>query len=99
MRDRKRGIYAFFSGTSLCYSALFSADRHDELLELLALDPKPIWPYMVWGARVLAARGQVDAAIAYVRERAGSTTSLETIARFAEAELLKAGRLSLWGPL
>jgi hypothetical protein len=92
LRERKRGTYAFFSGTTLCYSTLFSAGRHDELLELLALDPHPIWQYMVWAARVLAARGQVDDAIAYVRERAGSTTSLETIARFAEAELLKAGR-------
>lgn len=90
--ERKRGTYAFFSGTTLCYSALFSAGRHDELLELLALDPKPIWPYMVWGARVLAARGQVDDAIAYVRDRGGSTTSAETIARFAEETLLKAGR-------
>lgn len=92
LRERKRGTYAFFSGTTLCYSALFSAGRHDELLELLALDPKPIWQYMVWGARVLAARGQVDDAIAYVRERGGSTTSLETIACFAEETLLKAGR-------
>ncbi|MDE2296675.1 MAG: hypothetical protein KGL99_11210 [Burkholderiales bacterium] len=92
LRERERGTYAFFSGTTLCYSALFKADRHDELLELLALDPRPIWQYMVWGARALAARGQVDEAIAYVRERAGSTTSLETIARFAEDALLKAGR-------
>ncbi|MBS0304730.1 MAG: hypothetical protein JSR43_05035 [Proteobacteria bacterium] len=92
LRERKRGTYAFFSGTTLCYSALFKAGRHDELLELLALDPRPIWPYLVWGARVLEARGQVDEAIAYVREHAGSTTSLETIARFAEDALLKAGR-------
>jgi hypothetical protein len=92
LRERKRGTYAFFSGTTLCYSALFKAGRHDELLELLAMDPRPIWQYLVWGARVLAQRGQVDDAIAYVRERAGSTTSLETIARFAEAELLRAGR-------
>jgi len=92
LRERKRGTFAFFPGTSLCYSALFSAGRHDEVLELLALDPSPIWPYLVWGARVLATRGQVDAAIGYVRERAGSTTSLETIARFAEEALLNAGR-------
>ena len=92
LRERKRGTYAFFSGTTLCYSALFKAGRHDELLELLALDPRPIWPYLIWGARVLEARGQVDEAIAYVREHAGSTTSLETIARFAEDALLKAGR-------
>ena len=92
LRERKRGTYAFFSGTTLCYSALFKAGRHDELLELLALDPRPIWPYLIWGARVLEARGQVDEAIAYLREHAGSTTSLETIARFAEDALLKAGR-------
>ena len=92
LHERKRGTYAFFSGTTLCYGALFKAGRHDELLELLAMDPRPIWPYLVWGARVLVARGQVDEAIAYVREHAGSTTNLETIARFAEDALLKAGR-------
>ena len=92
LRERKRGTYAFFSGTTLCYSALFKAGRHDELLDLLAMDPHPIWQYMVWGARVLAARGQVDEAIAYVRDRAGSTTRIETISRFAEDVLLKANR-------
>lgn len=90
--ERKRGTYAFFSGTTLCYSALFKASRHDELLELLAMDPRPIWQYLVWGARVLSARGQVDEAIAYVREHAGTSTSLESIARFAEGALLKADR-------
>ena len=92
LRERKRGTYAFFSGTTLCYSALFKADRHDQILELLAMDPRPIWPYLVWGAKVLAHRGQIDEAIAYLRERAGSTTSETSIARFAEEELLKAGR-------
>lgn len=92
LRDRKRGTYAFFSGTTLCYSALFKAERHDQILELLNMDPHPIWPYLVWGAKVLATRGQIDEAIAYLRERAGSTTSETSIARFAEEELLKAGR-------
>lgn len=92
LRERKRGTYAFFSGATLCYRALFKAERHDQILELLAMDPRPIWPYLVWGARVLATRGQIDEAIAYLRERAGSTTSETSIARFAEEELLKAGR-------
>ncbi|WP_225781230.1 hypothetical protein [Xenophilus sp. Marseille-Q4582] len=92
LRERHRGSYAFFAGTTPCYSALFKAGRHDELLELLAMDPRPIWQYLVWGARVLVARGQVDEAIAYVRDRAGSTTGEETVARFAEDALLKAGR-------
>jgi hypothetical protein len=92
LRERKRGTYAFFSGATLCYSALFKADRHDQILELLAMDPRPIWHYLVWGAKVLSTRGQIDEAIAYLRERAGSTTSETFIARFAEEELLKAGR-------
>ena len=92
LRDRERGTYAFFSGTTLCYIALFKAGRHDELLESLAMDPHPIWQSFVWGARVLSARGQVNEAIAYVREHAGSTTSLENIAHFAENALLNAGR-------
>ena len=92
LRERKRGTYAFFSGTMLCYSALFKADRHDQILELLDMDLRPIWQYLVWGARVLAARGQVDEAIAYLREREGTTTSETHIARFAEEELLKVGR-------
>ena len=92
LRERKRGTYAFFSGATLCYSALFKAERHDQLLELLDMDPQPIWPYLLWGAKVLATRGHIDEAIAYLRERAGSTTSETSIARFAEEELLKAGR-------
>lgn len=92
LQDRKRGTYAFFSGTTLCYSALFKAERHDQILDLLDMDPRPIWPYLVWGAKVLANRGQIDEAIAYLHERAGSTTSETAIARFAEEELLKAGR-------
>ena len=92
LRERKRGTFAFFSGTTLCYSALFKAGRHDELMDLLSMDAHPIWPYLVWGARVLVARGKVDEAVTYVSERAGTTTSVETIARFAEDELLKAGR-------
>lgn len=37
---------------------------------------------------MLASRGQVDEAIAYVRDRARSTTSEDAIARFAEDQLL-----------
>jgi len=92
LRDRSSGTFAFFSGTTLCYSALFKAGRHDQILDLLAMDPHPIWHYLVWGARVLVARGQIDEAIAYLHERAGTTTSEEAIARFAKEELLKAGR-------
>jgi tetratricopeptide (TPR) repeat protein len=90
--ERKRGTNAFFSGTTLCYSALFTAGRHEEILQLLSQDRHPIWSYLIWGARVLAARGQIDEAIAYARDRAGINTSEGALARFAEDLLLKAGR-------
>jgi len=90
--ERKRGVFAWFNGTSLCYSALFKAGRHDELLALLAADPHPIWPYLIWGGRVLAARKEVDEAIAYMQSRAGINTPAGALARFAEDVLLQSGR-------
>ncbi len=87
-----KGSYAFFSGTSLCYSALYKAGRHDEILALLAQEGKTIWPYLVWGGRVLAARGQIDAAIDYVTAPSGINRNEYQVARFAEDLLLKAGR-------
>jgi hypothetical protein len=90
--ERKRGVFAWFKGMDLCYSALFSAGRHDELLGLLAADPHPIWPCVLWGGRVHAARGQVDAAIVYLQSRAGVNTPEGALARFGEEVMLRAGR-------
>jgi tetratricopeptide (TPR) repeat protein len=90
--DGRRGVFAWFKGTSICYSALFHAGRHEELLALLAADPHPIWPYLIWGGRVLAARREVDEAIAYLQRRAGTNTPEGALARFAEDVLLQAGR-------
>ncbi|QCB45179.1 hypothetical protein [Hydrogenophaga sp. PAMC20947] len=93
LSERASGTFAYFAGTSLCYSALFKAGRHEEILQLLSQDRHPIWPYLIWGARVLAASARIDEAIAYARDRAGiNTNSEEALARFAEDLLLKAGR-------
>lgn len=69
--ERNRGASAFYKGTTPCLSALFHANRHDELLELLDSEDRPYSGYVEWGAKVLAARGQVDEAIAYWREGGG----------------------------
>ena len=90
--ERKRGVFAWVSGSSVCYSALFKAGRHDELLSLLEGDRDPIWPYRVWGGRVLLARGQVDEAIAYMAGRGSHDAPQAALAEFAEDALLKAGR-------
>lgn len=91
-QERKRGVFAHFFGASVCYSALFKSGHHEELLELLEHDPHPIWPYLVWGGRVLLARGQIDEAIAYMQSRAGINMPEAALARFAEEALLQAGR-------
>lgn len=91
--DRRQGQFAWFPGTSLCYSALFRAGRHDELLELLAQEGSPaIWHSRLWGGRVLVARGQVDAAIAYMERGDARYQHPAVLAEFAEKTLLAAGR-------
>ena len=52
-----------FPGTSACLSALYGAERFDELIDLLRVDA--IWPYKRWAVRALAAKGQKAEAIRY----------------------------------
>lgn len=89
---RGTGQFAWFRGTVACYSALYAAGRHQEVLDLLAQEPRPIWPCLVFGARVHAARGTVDEAIGWLQERAGATVPAYALASVAEELLLAAGR-------
>jgi tetratricopeptide (TPR) repeat protein len=86
MAERRRGVYAYTKSSTPCYSALYKAGRCDELLEVLALEPKPWWHDQQWVARVLAARGDIDGAVQTL-ERA------RAISAMAEGLLLSAGRI------
>lgn len=90
--ERVRGKHAFFKGSSPCFSALFRAKRHDEVLQLLADEPHPYTGDLIWGARVLVARGQVDEGITYLRDGAGAYIDPTDFAKFAEQSLLAVGR-------
>ena len=90
--ERKRGTFVWVLGASACYSAMFKVGRYDELLALLDGDRDAIWPYRVWGGRVLLARGKVDEAIAYMAGRKPADAPRMALAAFAEDALLKAGR-------
>ena len=92
LQERQGGVFSWFNGTGACYSALFKAGRHEELLGLLDLTPRPIWQDLVWGGRVLVARGEFDEAIEYLGRRAGGYAPVAALARFAEEALLQAGR-------
>ena len=90
--ERRRGRHAFTRADSLCYSALFSAGRHDELIKLIGGDPRPMWHDLLWVGRVKVARGEIDEAIEFMAKSVNAWTPMAGLARFAERVLLQAGR-------
>jgi hypothetical protein len=93
MADRRSGTYAYSRSGTLCYSALFHAGRHDELLALLALDPKPYWHDQEWAAKVLALRGDVDGAVQLIEGLRSRYAPDRALSAVAEQLLLDAGRI------
>ena len=93
MDDRKKGTFASSRSGTLCYSALFHAGRIDDLLAVLALDPKPYWHDQQWAAKALAARGDVDGAINLLEGLRSRHAPDMAISAVAEQLLLDAGRV------
>ena len=76
-----------------CLASQVAAGQHDEALTLLATRTIAVWPERQFGVLALAARGEVDAALAY----AAASNPLghrhaQDIARVCEAVLRAAGR-------
>ncbi len=90
--ERRRGQHAFTRADSLCYSALFAAGRHDELIKLIGGDPRPMWRDQLWIGRIQLARGRIDDAIEFMSKAVNAWTPMAGLARFAEGVLLQAGR-------
>ena len=61
--------WRFFQGSQACLSALFAAERHEELLAVLARTD--FWPYRRWAVRALAALGRKADAINLAESAAG----------------------------
>ena len=60
LSSRSNGVFGFFTGTGACYSALFAANRHDELLAVaLAEDDGAEEVVTVFGHRVARVAGAV----------------------------------------
>ena len=92
MADRRSGTYAYSKSGTLCYSALFHAGRFEDLLAVLALDPKPYWHDQQWAAKALAARGDVDGAVTLMEALRSPYAPDRAISAVAEQVLLDAGR-------
>jgi hypothetical protein len=84
-------LRGFFKGTTNCLSALLAAERHQDILDLLQLEPHKMWCYRQYGMRALAAMGRRAEAIHYAEEGQGLHDSPVAIALACEAVLLESG--------
>lgn len=83
--------HGHFKGTNACLSALFAAQRYEELLGLLAKARFKYWGERRWGVKALAAMGQKAEAIRYAEDSKGLNAPLSTIAETCEEILLSSG--------
>lgn len=84
-------VRGHFHGTSACLSALFSAGRFDELIDLVRGDT--IWPYKHWAVRALAAKGQKAEALRYAESCRSPWASDYQIDSICEEILLSSGMI------
>lgn len=83
---KMRGHY---HGTTMCLTALYRAERFEELLTLL--EHEKFWPYKRWSVRALAVLGKKSEAIALAEASRGPWTSEPDVARLCEEILLSSG--------
>jgi len=84
-----KSLRGYFHGTSACLSALYRAERFDELIDLLRVDT--IWPYKRWAVRALVAKGQQAEAIRYAESLRSPWASDHQIDSACEEILLSSG--------
>lgn len=85
-------VRGYFHGTTACLSALLAAGRHQDILDLLAINPRTIWHYRQYGVRALAATGRAADAVRYAEEGRGLNDSPVAVARVCEDILLSTGQ-------
>ena len=83
-------LRGYFHGTSACLSALFTAGRYDEIIDLVKGDT--IWPYKRWAVKALAAQGNAAGAIDYAERCRSAWAGDQEIDERCEEILLSSGR-------
>lgn len=84
-----KGKRGYFHGTTVCLSALYQADRNDELLEVL--EQESFWPYRRWAVKALIAQGKKSEAIRCAEECRGPWAGDQDIDSLCEEILLSSG--------
>ena len=88
--SRDKSLRGYFHGSSACLSALYSAERYAEILDVLK--EETFWPYKRWAVKALAAMGREDEAIRLAEASRGPWTSDADVDALCEAMLLARGR-------
>jgi len=88
--DPRPGNYV--RGTSVCLSSLLAAGRHQELLEVLAIQRFPFWHDRKFGVQALLSQGRTDDALAYAEASRGLNQPDPAVDAACEKILLDIGR-------
>lgn len=88
--DPRPGNYV--RGTDICLASLLAAGRHPELLAVLELKQRPIWPWRRYGIRALRAQGMLEAALTYAEASRGLNIPDPAVDAECEEILFAAGR-------
>jgi len=81
----------YFHGATACLSCLLVAGRHQDLLDLLALDRKPFWHYRRYGVEALLAMGKKSEALKYAEASRGLNQPDSVIDQACEEILISSG--------
>jgi len=84
-----KNLRGHFHGTTACLSALLRAERHQDIIDLLANET--FWPYKRWAVKALAAMGQRAEAIRLAESSRGAWTHDGDVDRICEDILLSSG--------
>ncbi|WP_269503942.1 hypothetical protein [Burkholderia sp. IMCC1007] len=85
------GQGGYFVGTTACMSALYVAQRFDELLALVDSARMTWWGYRQWGVKALVALGRPADALRYAEQSRNAHTPESGIALTCETILLASG--------
>ena len=84
-------LQGYFIGTAGCLSALFTAGRYEEIMELLELALYKSWQERKWGVKAREAMGKMNEALRFAENSRGLNISSIAIARACEEILLACG--------
>jgi hypothetical protein len=86
-----KDLHSHFHGTPACLSALYRAERYEEILDILQVDA--FWPYKIWAVRALAAMGKKSEAVLYAESSRGPWTPDGGVDAICEEILLSSGSI------